>query len=888
MNGRHVQVRVPAEGADTTFGPGSDVIIGRADDANVIVRDLRASRHHALLHNDGVRGWVLEDHSSRGTFVEGRSIQRIEIDGACSVRLGDPYDGTVVELALVDAPAASGANGRPSLPAAGDRVFPPPPPDATMPPAGAATGLSPIAGSGSPPPAWPLAGGGAMPRGGMSTPRLPADLARPDAGVAFSSVYRPTDHLRIGRGPNNDIVIADLLVSREHAELRNNNGRFQIVDLGSHNGTYVDGRRVSRGDVTEHSVVTIGHHLYRLRNGRLEEYIDQGQASFAAIDLTVRAGQKTLLNGVSFALGASAFLAVLGPTGAGKSTLVKALTGSRPADDGHVLYNGRDLYQAYPELRHRIGYVPQDDILHPELTVRQALGYAARLRFPTDVSSEERTARVDEVMAELGLTARADLQVIKLSGGQRKRVSVAIELLTRPSLILLDEPTSGLDPGYEKSVMSLLRTLADSGRTVITVTHSIQSLDLCDRVLFLAPGGDLAYFGPPEEALEFFSQPQYADVFQLLDRASVGQARAAFLASPLRQMYVDIPLSSSGATPPVPAPGAVPVAAGVAVAGASLAQPLVPAAGFALSPLGFVTGGPGGGPPSGQFPVVPPDIGGPPQAGPLGGGPLGVARPNASWGHQLVSLLRRYLAVIVADRRNTMLLLLQAPLLGLLMLVVLGSNHFQLKTNGFVGSTTVLLALTLSTTYLGATNSIREIVKERAILTRERSVGLSGSAYVASKAIVLGTITVVQSIVLVLLATIRQGGPSQGAVFSSGRFELLLVGALTGVAAMAFGLMISAFVNNPDKALTLLPVLLFAEFLLSGGINLGHSEVVKYLGYITGAHWGDSAATGTVISAVRHETGRWLIDMMWLVILTVIPLVAAVVAIRPIGQPRRK
>jgi ABC-type multidrug transport system ATPase subunit/pSer/pThr/pTyr-binding forkhead associated (FHA) protein len=834
VNPRQVQVWVPSEGTGALFGPGAEVVIGRGEDAQVVVRDLRASRHHAVLHTDARGAWLLEDRSTRGTFVDGRAVTRLVIDGPQSVRLGDPHDGVVVELTLSDAPLAV------PIPA---------------------------------------------PRG---------------AGVAFSSVYRPTARFRIGRGLDNDIVIPDLLVSRQHAELRTDNGRYQIVDLGSDNGTYVDGRRVTRAEVTERSVVTIGHHLYRLRNGRLEEYVDRGQASFAAVGLSVHAGDKVLLSGVSFALGASAFLAVLGPTGAGKSTLIKALTGSRPADEGQVLYNGRDLYQAYPELRHRIGYVPQDDILHPGLTVRQGLGYAAQLRFPADVSADERHHRVEEVMAELGLTSRADLQVLNLSGGQRKRVSVAIELLTRPSLILLDEPTSGLDPGYEKSVMTLLRTLADGGRTVITVTHSIQSLDLCDRLLFLAPGGDLAYFGPPGEALGFFGQPQYADVFQLLDRCAPGQARSAFAESPLRQRYLQVPLVSHD--PPTLPPQA----------------PWVPSVGAPGDGFGG-SGAVGGGSLGGGSVSIGSLGGGSVGGGPLGGGSLGVARPNTDWGHQLVSLLRRYVAVIVADRRNTLLLVAQAPLLGLLMLAVLGEGHLRPGPTGQGASTTVLVALTLSATYLGATNSIREIVKERAILTRERSVGLSGSAYVVSKALTLGVLTVVQSVILVLLATARQNGPGHGAVLSFGMLELIGVVSLTGLAAMALGLMISAFVTNPDKALTLLPIVLFAEFLLSGGaLSLGHSPVVRDIGYLTGARWGEAAASATVdIDALlrtgcngapspvvqgvvappgghgcnadfRHDPGPWVTDVVWLLGLTAVPLGGAIVAIRPIGQPRRR
>src|SRR6185369_10929831 len=160
------------------------------------------------------------------------------------------------------------------------------------------------------------------------------------------------------------------------------------------------------------------------------------------------------------------------------STLLGALTGQRPADAGEVRYDGRDLYASYDELRQRIGLVPQDDILHPQLTVRRALRFAAELRFPADTSAAERHARVEEVLDELGLIDQATQRISTLSGGQRKRTSVALELLTRPSLLFLDEPTSGLDPGMDKSVMRTLRGLADDGRTVVVVTHNVANLDV--------------------------------------------------------------------------------------------------------------------------------------------------------------------------------------------------------------------------------------------------------------------------------------------------------------------------------------------------------------------------------------------------------------------------
>ena len=374
-----------------------------------------------------------------------------------------------------------------------------------------------------------------------------------------TGTYRTdTPRLRIGRAPDNDVVVEDMLASRYHAELITApGGRLEIVDLGSNNGTFVDGRPVGRAAVDESNLIGIGHHQFRLVGGVLEAYEDVGNVEFEAAGLSVFVGEgRTILGAVSFTLPESCFLAIVGPSGAGKSTLMKALTGFTPADKGTVLYNGRDLYESIEELRPRIGYVPQDDILHPQLTVRRALGFAAELRFPSDVSKEEREAAVAGVMEELGLTNRADLPIHKLSGGQRKRVSVALELITKPSLLFLDEPTSGLDPGFEKSAMELLRELADGGRTVIVVTHSLQSLHLCDRVIFLAPGGTTAYFGPPKDALEYFTQSDYADVFRTLEQ----DFKTRFEQSPFYQQYVSEPaararlMNKEGAQPAPPRP----------------------------------------------------------------------------------------------------------------------------------------------------------------------------------------------------------------------------------------------------------------------------------------------------------------------------------------------
>ncbi|MEE2035596.1 ABC transporter ATP-binding protein, partial [Rhodococcus chondri] len=181
------------------------------------------------------------------------------------------------------------------------------------------------------------------------------------------------------------------------------------------------------------------------------------------VALTIDNG-KRLLDDVTFAASPGSLTAVIGPSGAGKSTIAKVVSGTTAPSDGVVEFDGRSVHSDYQSLRSRIGLVPQDDVLHRQLTVRQALGYAAELRLPPDTDRADRDEVIEHVLSELHLTAHADTRVDRLSGGQRKRASVALELLTGPSLLILDEPTSGLDPALDRQIMTTLRRLADLGR----------------------------------------------------------------------------------------------------------------------------------------------------------------------------------------------------------------------------------------------------------------------------------------------------------------------------------------------------------------------------------------------------------------------------------------
>jgi ABC-type multidrug transport system ATPase subunit len=600
----------------------------------------------------------------------------------------------------------------------------------------------------------------------------------------MTSVHSITGRVRIGRSADNDIVLSDLTASRHHAELIGNpQSGYELIDLGSHNGTFVNGRHIDRQAITEKDLIAIGQYVCRLQDGSLELFAQQGEIGFDVVGLVVKAGNKTLLQDVSFSLPKRSLLAAVGPSGAGKSTLLGALNGLRPAHEGHVYYGGRDLYLAYDELRHRIGYVPQDDILHPTLTVRRALTYAAELRFGPDVSRVERDRRVDEVMEELELVERADLQTNRLSGGQRKRVSIAMELLTRPNILFLDEPTSGLDPGMEKHVMELLRQLANGDRTVIVVTHSVQSLHVCDRLLFLAHGGQVAFYGPPQEALGFFDHDNFADVFADLQNTELDNWRQKLSEKGIYERYIRRPL----------------------------AERKIQSQGI--------------------------------QASESEGG----VKPQKRW-RQFKTLTRRYLELIASDPVNLLLLSCQAPLLAVIVLLATGSSGFD-TSNSSALNTALLSALLIavSATYLGASNSIREIVKELPLYSRERAVGLSIASYIASKVAVLSVITIIQGIVLVMIGTIRQGGPSGGVVVPWLRLELIVAVALTGMGAMGIGLVISALVSKADKALTLLPLVLVPQLILAyPNLKVQDKPVLNQLSYVAPTQWGYAAFSSSI------------------------------------------
>lgn len=743
------------ETGSTLLIPGRHYRVGRDPLSDIVIDDSRVSWRHAVLRPRAGH-WTVEDqHSTNGTYTDGGRVHEWGVGPGSVIRFGDPSDGPYVVLAGLDPPAAEGPSG-------------------------------------------------------VSMPALTMTFRQPAQVRTL-----PPRTVRIGRAGDNDLVVDDLVVSRRHAELRPlPGGGHEIVDLGSHNGTYLNGLPAVRAPLRPGDVVGIGHSAFCLVGDQLREYVDTGAVSLDVQDLTVAVdrGRKVLLDHVSFPVGEKCLLAVVGPSGAGKSTLLGALTGQRPASHGTVVYDGRDLYRDYAELRQRIGLVPQDDILHTQLTARAALGYAAELRFPQDTAKAERRARVEEVIRELGLEQRAGQPVHSLSGGQRKRVSVALELLTKPSLLFLDEPTSGLDPGMDRSVMHMLRRLADDGRTVVVVTHSVLSLDVCDRLLVLAPGGRVAYYGPPGDALAFFGFAQWPEAFEAFERDRDRDWAGDYRDSPLRRRYV---LDAGG-------------------------QPRLPRSGPVI--------------------VLPPP------------------RPR-SRAAQLGTLVRRYASALAADR-TFLAIMVALPF-------VMGAMARALAGSGLTRDTALnaLLVLCVGGVLTGAANAVREVVKERVIYRRERAVGLSRSAYLLSKVVVLGTVTVVQAVVLTLVALLGVDlhAPGGEGVLMPPLAEITVAVALLAFTSMMLGLVVSALVRKEEVTMPLLVLLALVQVVFCGALlRLDGVPGLEQFAWLAPARWALGAMAGTIgLSRTvpgdltrdplfEHAVGVWLLDVTMLVVLSAV------------------
>lgn len=328
--------------------------------------------------------------------------------------------------------------------------------------------------------------------------------------------------ISIGSNSSNDILLPIDNVKETFAEVICSKDEIKIRDIDSTNATYVNGKKVlDIQELRNLDVIFIGNQKVILYQNTLVYQIFQMGLKMEAVDVTkevrTKKGYKYIADHINLTIKPSEFVAFVGGSGAGKTTFMKCISGIDKPTSGRVLLNGQDLYENYESLKENIGYVPQEDIVYSNLRLYDMLKYTAQLRMADSISEKERKKRIEEVLDIVQLSDFKYTYIKQLSGGQRKRASMAVELIADPSLFFLDEPTSGLDPGTEKSIMETLKKMSSLGKTIILVTHNILNIGLCDKVVFFGTGGRLCFAGTPKEALDFFGVKRFVDIYDLLN-----------------------------------------------------------------------------------------------------------------------------------------------------------------------------------------------------------------------------------------------------------------------------------------------------------------------------------------------------------------------------------
>ena len=344
-----------------------------------------------------------------------------------------------------------------------------------------------------------------------------------------------------GRSKEADFLLADPAVSRRHARIEKTATGWCVRDLGSRTGTFVNGRLCMEYELVYGDMLRMGNHSFRFEGIGLLPVSQAAGAELISEGVCKTVGAKRILSNVTLRVNSGKFAGILGPSGAGKSTLLDALSGIRGFSAGKVLIAGEPLRAFLRRGSTACGYVPQEDIVHGELTVAEAIDFSARLRLGRDVPMAERVKLVQQTIEQLGLRERAVVRVQRLSGGQRKRVSIATEVLAKPAILFLDEPSSGLDPATEFKLMELLRDLANLGCTVVCTTHVMENVYLFDQLLVVA-AGRLIFSGPPDAARSHFEVERFATLYDRIEEEPAEFWDRQFVATTPTQVPQPAPL----------------------------------------------------------------------------------------------------------------------------------------------------------------------------------------------------------------------------------------------------------------------------------------------------------------------------------------------------------
>jgi ABC-type multidrug transport system ATPase subunit/pSer/pThr/pTyr-binding forkhead associated (FHA) protein len=646
----------------------------------------------------------------------------------------------------------------------------------------------------------------------------PATVRVGSAPVKSGMALALQQTVTIGRSEDNDFVLDAPTVSRYHAAVQRTSSGQYLLHNYSPNAVFVDRQQVDKtAPIKIGSVLQIGPYTFVLQADALT-IADRGDNIRLDVDRITKVVKLKdrqslcLLNNVNLAIEPGQFVALVGGSGAGKSTLMQTLLGIQQPTAGVVYLNGDNLVNNFNIYRNSIGYVPQSDIVHKNLTVREVLSYAAQMRLPPDIDID---SILTKTLAQIELTQRQDNLVKNLSGGQLKRVSIGVELLADPKLLFLDEPTSGLDPGLDKKMMQLLRRLADRGRTIVLVTHATSNINLCDRVAFMGLGGNLCYFGPPAAANDFFEVPSqdFADIYIKLETAdNCLDAATKFQTSDYYQTYVKERLSLPTHGDPIESTR-------------SWAKPILRI-------------------------IVPP------------------AQVKQSFFTQIQLLTRRYSQLLRRDPVYLGLSLLTAPI-GILLVWLATKDTLQDPSKAFdaamnpwltpfIGSSNVnragmalkiLFVFTCANVWVGLASSLQEIIKESAIYLRERLVNLGLLAYVGSKLLTLGGLAIAQSLLIsaIVLICFKQPEPVAELAPINWYLGLPITTFLSILDAICLGLMVSASVKNSAQANSALPLLLLPQIIFAGVLfGLDKVPVGQFISWLTIGRW-SIGAYGTLI-----------------------------------------
>jgi ABC-type multidrug transport system ATPase subunit len=597
--------------------------------------------------------------------------------------------------------------------------------------------------------------------------------------AAFQTVSFRGNSMEVGRDPKCDIPLDFPMVSWRHARLTRTPDGILVEDLGSRNGTYLNGVRVT-GKVLARAGQEIGLGSVRfqlMENGQLAQRDYNGKVTIEAKEIVVNAptGSDRLLDPVSLTVFPYELVALMGTAGAGKTTLLKALNGYTQPVRGTVNFCGRNLYRYYDLYRHMLGYVPQDDIVHPQLTVRQALYFSARLR--TDQRDDEIEKNIKKVLQDLDMINFIDSEIGSpekkgLSGGQRKRVNIGLELITDTPVLFLDEPTSGLASNDAESVVDLLKKLSKTGKTIIATIHqpSLKSYKQFDNLIMIAKDGKkpglMVYFGPAyPDAIQFFNPPTVGPT----GTAPIQNAELV-----PENLFTWVPKNKTPDMPPFAAP---------------MRERFL----SSRYQQEFVTNR------SGKQPAA--------------SGKTGEEKPRRQFSmEQWLALIKRNVLVRLKDKTQTAVLLAQAPLFAILVALV----NYPLHADNFGDIAQKLpiahFLMVVAAIWFGCNNAARDIVGEWTIYKRERKVTLKLLPYVFSKFAVLLGLCIFQCGSMLAIVYLVCGLHSS--FFSD--FLILLISSMIGA---GLGLSISALSKTTESAIAMLPLVLLPIIALGGGMR---------------------------------------------------------------------